>query len=137
VTDLSPRIETGPGTAYVGTPDGWKHIGYTDGGAQFSFAPLLDIDGSALANAMRPLTEISIELDLSGWYSAFGKIVKAFMSLAGFTPGAMHDFDARERPRWHRRHCPLCNPAAFATPPDPYGREYHRRQQARGRRSRR
>ena len=49
-----------------------------------------------------------------------------------------HEFDLWHRwhtARWHRRHCRICNPAAFA-PRCPYGHEYHRRQRARKRGSR-
>jgi hypothetical protein len=58
--------------------------------------------------------------------------------LDGIKPASslVHDLDCAQRPSWHKRRCSRCSPLAFATPPNPAARDYHRRQKARKRRSR-
>lgn len=42
---------------------------------------------------------------------------------------AVHALDRLQRPRWHRRRCPVCHPLGFTTAPCPFpaGYDYRRR----------
>ena len=76
----------------------------------------------------------------------FGRQISAMFSQMAASAGQMsvpllkmageiaHAADVQERPRWHRRRCPRCNPRGFTTASWSYGHEYRRRLKARARR---
>jgi hypothetical protein len=117
-----PKIWAAAESVYVGSLDGdWHHIGYTDTGGSFEFevTPEMAADAARLA-ASPGTTSVSVTVDLD---TENLRVV-------------LHVLDRIQRPRWHRRRCPICRPAGFITGPNPAARGYHRRQQARRRRNR-
>lgn len=82
--------------------------------------------------------DVRVMVDVSRFAAALQEVYEAFarammpglLSLGKSMTGLAHDLDYADRPRWHRRHCRTCNPAAFCDPL-PGGTEYHRRQRAR------
>ena len=80
---------------------------------------------------------VTIRLDLSGFRRAMTQTAAWLAKFGEALYGIGHALHKEQHPRWHRRRCRRCNPAAWPKPLAINGPAYHRRQLARRRRARR